>query len=133
MKKTIGLATVLLAIAAAASAQDANVPELVVGLEPASGLIPLESQTGSLLYRFQVRAIEADDARTVEISSETFVEAGQSRKILKRQKDWSLEGTVTVSESGNVQYRLLLFKHGERVSSASASLVLQSDVLHMSR
>jgi hypothetical protein len=119
------LAGILASAAGVIVAQDGNPPEILVGLGPAGDLIPLGHERH--VFTFQAWAITVEEPHEIKARAETFVEPGQTRKLESRGKDWKLEGTVTLAESGRLTYRLTLFHAGERVTSASASLVSKDE------
>ena len=79
------------------------------------------------MFTFQAWAITVEEPHEIQARAETRIEPGQTRKLESRGKDWKLEGTVTLAENGKLTYRLTLFHAGERVTSASASLVSKDD------
>lgn len=115
-------------------AEESNSPELVAALFPASGLIPV-GNADHPVYRFAVSAEEIDDsgevrtkgdAVVVKVSEDTLVEPGQTRTVSSpREREWRLEGTVTIQRDGFVKYHVTLLRKGERVASTTAGMRLQ--------
>jgi len=105
------------------SAEEPKTPEILATLFPASGLIPLGSERH--IYRFQISAMDPDDAHKGTASAETLVEPGQTRELSSsRGKEWEITGTVTLKENGHVIYHATLLHNGQRVTSSAAGIKL---------
>jgi hypothetical protein len=116
-------------------AEEATTPELVASLLPADGFMPAGPHDHPI-YRFQVIAQEVDefgkmkmkgDAIVTRAMVDTLVEPGQTRPIASpRNREWRLDGAVTMRTDGFVTYHITLLHKGERVSSASAGMNLKN-------
>jgi len=135
MKRIACVVLTVLGAMAPLLAEEAATPELVASLFPAGGFIPLGSADHPV-YRFQVTAQEVDqsgkprmkgDAIIARAMEDALVEPGQTRTISSpRDREWRLEGFVTIRNDGFVTYRVSLLHNGERVTSTAAGVMRSS-------
>jgi hypothetical protein len=124
----------LAVIAPRLTAEELTTPELVASLFQADGFMPAGSADHPV-YRFQVIAQEVDESGKMKMKGDaivsramvdTLVEPGQTRAIASpKNREWRLDGAVTVRPDGFVTYHVSLFHKGERVTSTSAGMNLK--------
>ncbi len=93
------------------------VPELVVLLAPAEGMVPLDAADQVAPYRFFVTALDRD-TRTQFGSNDVLVRSGQKRAIEGSQ----LRGSVDLSKDGSAKYSVEFLRDGKVVARTSATV-----------
>ena len=114
----LGLAALLIPLGVSSQPAGDPVPELVVMLTPASGVIPLAP--GEEMYTFQVRG-EDRTHQVLYASVETYVRPGQKRDVDKTtSRGTHVSGHVNLSQAGVATYSAELAIEGRTIASTNA-------------
>src|SRR6266498_2060956 len=89
-----------------------TVPELVVSLAPAEGVVPLDAADQAVPYRFLVIALNRE-TRIQYGSADVLVRLGQKRAL----KGSQLRGSVDLREDGSASYSAELAVDGKVLRS----------------
>ncbi len=117
--------TLLLAAALTAPlalcAQEAA-PEIRIVFYPQGGYLPADGSAPGA-YEFDIAAMgESEKGPTGLISTQMVLVPGHTRKVFHEYADYRFEGNVKVDEKGFLMYRIVLFRKGARIASASSSV-----------
>ena len=115
----LGLVIAIVTLVAATGRAEGGAPELGVIIAPARGLIPLESEPK--VFRVQVLAADPDSKKGLLMMATILVKAGETKTIDRVQADMRLAGTVTLADESSVNYRVSLFRGGERIASTASA------------
>lgn len=100
-----------------ANPSQAAVPEIVVSLAPAEGILPLDASDQAAPYRFFVIALDRD-TRTQFGSDALLVRLGQKRAI----EGSSLRGSIDLRKDGSAKYSAEFLRGGKIVARTSATV-----------
>jgi hypothetical protein len=95
------------------------VPEIVVSVQPSSGVVPLDAEDGAAPYTFSVHTF---DSQRWYAGAQLFVRLGQKRQIDRGNEETRIRGYVELTEDGLARYRLELSAHGKTVARTSAMI-----------
>jgi hypothetical protein len=98
-----------------------DVPELVVSLAPATGLLPLDSEQQAIPYRFQIAAFDQDRSWLYG-TAETFVWPGQERTVDRNRLMSRVRGKVRLGSDGMATYTAELLLNGRIAARTSATV-----------
>ena len=111
----------ILAAPLALCAQEAA-PEIRIVFFPEGGYLPADGSAPGA-FEFRVAAMgESEKGPTGLISTEMILVPGHTRKVFREYGDYRFEGNVKVDEKGFLMYRIVLFRKGARIASASSSV-----------
>jgi hypothetical protein len=106
---------------------EGGAPEIGVIIAPARGYIPLTAEPK--VFRVEVLAADPESTKGLLIDTSVLVKVGETKKIDRTEGELRLVGTVALADESSVNYRVSLYKGGQRIASTAYAFGPKSNAI----
>jgi hypothetical protein len=104
---------------------EGSIPELIVFLTPAEGMVPVDLSDRFVPYRSWIVAVDQESRHSYG-SVQMLVRFGQKRSVDRGSDDSRIRGWVDLQDDGLAKYRAELILRGRTMARTSATVRVAS-------